>query len=379
VYYVDIRLGKFIDYFSSGRDKADEILTTLREAIRQVKFYPLPPLTRMQDAQEEERRKGLTWKDNDTPVPYQETPGFANQGYFFQYLTDKSTGTMSYSIAAPGSHKAWESVVEVLSAAPSMHRSIFYLVEGFYALRKKHFDLFGEYEEHLISPKDNGWDTRYPLKMGKSVVLKLLFYRSSKATALPPCSLEIKTDGDAFAGFSQKEIPVLSRYNEERVLIACKRVFDSIFAPIIIELKQEVALEGNVSESASLLRSTQVATPWGLLEFRMKENAPQPQNPEAVGQELLAPNPFLLTQVVASKGLIFGTLALLVLASFFLFASPEYIQMVGWSRVAQAGYKPFGDWLVRNAPTLTQASKIFGAVFTLAAGYLAFRKLPVGK
>src|SRR5258708_34386756 len=111
--------------------------------------------------------------------------------------------------------------------------------------------------------------------MGTSVVLKLLFFRSSKAPRISDQSLEIKTDGDAFAGFSQKEIPVLSRYNEERVLIACKRVFDSVFAPIIIELKQEVALERNVTESAALLRSTQVATPCGLLEFRMRENSPQ--------------------------------------------------------------------------------------------------------
>jgi hypothetical protein len=185
--------------------------------------------------------------------------------------------------------------------------------------------------------------------------------------------LDVKTDGDAFAGFSQKQIPILSRYNEERILIACKRVFDSIFAPIVIELKEPTgASDGTSLGPQAPLKSAQVETAWGSIEFK-------PKNPAPSEPEILAPQAFLLTQVTASKGLIAATLIFLVLASFFLFMSPDYIQQIGWSYVAQTYFKPVGDSLVRNAPAYTQLSKVLGAVFTLVAGFLAFRKLPLGK
>lgn len=369
IYYIDMRLGRFMDYFSERQDKAQSQLKKLQDAIKQTSFYPLPQLTRKPDSED---KQGLTWSNDGQLGPYTGTPGFTNQGYFFLHNATAKCG-INYALGKSGDPRAWESVVEILSAAPSMVSSLFYLVEGFYRKRKKYLNLFGGHEESLIQPKDDGWDTRYPLKMGTSVVLKLLFFRSSKAPRISDQSLEIKTDGDAFAGFSQKEIPILSRYNEERVLIACKRVFDSIFAPIVIDLKEPTgASDGASLGIQSPLQSVQVETPWGLIEFK-------PKNPTLTGPEILAPHPFLLTQVTASKGLIAATLIFLVLASFFLFMSPDYIQQIGWSQIAQTYLKPVGDSLVRNGPAYTQVSKVLGAVFSLVAGFLAFRKLPLGK
>jgi hypothetical protein len=378
VYYVDVKLGRFIDYTSCSC--APDCLTSFRDTFSQLEFYPLPALTQKLGAEgdQPEDREGLTWALNEkNPRPYTGTSAITNQGYFFHHVTDNSTAALKYNTGLSDNHKAWQSAIEILSSAPSMRNSVFYLVEGFYLVRREYL-LFGKQREHLIPPKNNGWETRYPLKMGKTVVLKLLFYRSEKASSISSRSLEIRTEGDAFAGFSQKEIPLLSRYNEERILIACKRVFDSIFAPIVIALKKESDSVPVSADSLFLLRSTQVATPWGVLEFKLKE----PQEDTAAtnaSADILAPNPFLLTQVVPSQGLILLTLVFLTFASFFLFMSPDYIQMLGWSRLIQQNSKEFGDWLVRNAPTLSQLSKIFGAVLTLAAGYLGFRKLPLGK
>jgi hypothetical protein len=381
VYYVDVKFGKFIDY----NNCEGGCLRSFHEAISQLPSYPLPPLTKKEVVQAKKEvvqkasevdRVGLTWIPNQAePQAYNGTPLAPNQGYFFQYVSQGSTAEIKYKVGSADNHKAWESVVEVLSSSQSMNTSLFYLIEGFYEVKRDYF-FFGKHREYLIEPKNNNWETRYPLKMGKSVVLKLLFYRSENAAPIAAHSLEIKTEGDAFSGFSQKEIPLLSRYNEERLLIACRRVFDSVLAPIVIELKKD-SVAPNVNP-LSLLTSSQVATPWGLLEFKFKEESVKPSNQPTV-QEVLAPNPFLLTQVVASRGLIFLTLGFLALASFLLFISPDYVQMVGWSSLIQRNQKPFGDWLVRNAPLLTQVSKIFGAICTLAAGYFGFRKLPLGK
>jgi hypothetical protein len=72
-------------------------------------------------------------------------------------------------------------------------------------------------------------------------------------------------------------------------------------------------------------------------------------------------------------------LIFLALASFFLFMSPDYIESIGWSRLFQTRSKALGDLLVRNAAVFAQVSKVLGFVFTLAAGYLGFRKLPLGR
>jgi hypothetical protein len=367
VYYVDMRLGRFVDYYSLGQQEARSSLQKLQESIKTIKFYPLPLL---ENNPQTGMRWGFTWTDEGKLEQYKGTPGFTNQGYFFNHSSDC---TCSIKFGQSGNPRAWESVVEVLSVAPSMESALFYLIEGFYRVRKQYFfGLFGEHQECLIQPKDNGWDTQYPLKMGTSVVLKLLFFRSSKAPRISDRSFEIKTDGDAFAGFSQREIPVLSRYNEERILIACKRVFDSILAPIVIELSEKPASDGIAPNSGSTSKFPQISTPCGVVQFKVNDPAP----PEA---KILAPHPFLLTQVTASKWIIAATLLFLVLASFFLFMSQEYIQQVGWSQIVQTNSKPFGDALVRNAAAYAQLSKVLGAVFTLVAGFLAFRKLPLGK
>lgn len=391
VYYIDFKLGDFIDY----NDQLTKNTESFHETIKKLKFSPLPPLTYKTDAAGNKlnEQEGLTWyEDKNQPTAYDPSTKSKTQGFFFSFIPKSATspGLIKYSKGGLNNLKAWESVVEALSSSASMKACVFYLIEGFYRVRRSWF-LFGRREEYLIRPKNNNWDTKYPLKMGKSFVLKLLFYRSSNATPILPQTLEIKTDGDAFAGFSQKEILILSRYNEERILIACKRIFDSVFAPIIIELKKAdgsasadipepiTSVVVNVSGDYRLIPAAgDVPSRFsGNLGLRV-EPTPQNDTPQA-SQDILAPHPFLLTQITASKGLIVLTLVLLVTASFFLFMSPDYIQQIGNSQIVQNRFKEIGDTLVRNASAFTALSKIIGAVSTLGAGFLAFRKLPVGK
>lgn len=401
VYYIDFKLGDFIDY----NDQLTKNTEPFHDTIKKLKFSPLPPLTYKTDTDGNKlnEQEGLTWyEDKDQPTAYDPSSESNIQGFFFFFIPklstapglfpklSTSTGLIKYSKGGLNNLKAWESVVEALSSSASMKACVFYLIEGFYRVRRSWF-LFGRREEYLIRPKNDNWDTKYPLKMGKSFVMKLLFYRSSNAISILPQTLEIKTDGDAFAGFSQKEILILSRYNEERILIACKRIFDSVFAPIIIELKKA---DGSASADASepvtsgvvnVSGDYQLTPAAGDVPSRFSGNLdlrvePTLQNDNIADKpDILAPHPFLLTQITASKGLIVLTLILLVAASFFLFMSPDYIQQIGNSQIVQNRYKEIGDTLVRNASAYTAFSKIIGAVCTLAAGFLAFRKLPVGK
>lgn len=349
VYYLDLKLGKFIDY--RGDPNKKQLFQT---TIEKLKFHPLPPLT---PSKEQQQKEGLTWYEEGRPVAHISSKE-GNQGYFLHHISTACTCLIPYSKGGLEDLRAWESMVNVLSSAPSMKFGIFYFVEGFYQVKRRW--LIGPYKESLIEPSNNSWETKYPLKMGKSVVLKLLFYRSSDAARILPQMLEIKSAGDAFAGFSETEILVLSRYNEERILIACKRVFDSIFAPITIELKE--------AKTASSEGSPQL---WQLIA--------SPETWQKTDQPILAPRPFLLTQITAPWGLIAFTLFMLAFASFFLFMSPDYVQQIGYSRLMQGNFKTFGDMLTKNSLAYSNAAKVFGAICTLFAGFLGFRKLPIGK
>jgi hypothetical protein len=234
---------------------------------------------------------------------------------------------------------AWESVVDILSQSSTMKASIFYRITGFYTLRGGRVR---KLREKLLRPVSNSWNTIYPLPMGKNVLLKMLFYKSEKAwTEVPKIReqvLEIKAEGDTFAGISQREIPILSRYNEECIQLACKRVFDSVFAPLVIEHKRK------------------------------------PETPE----EIIAPHPYLLTQIRVPKHIVAVILMGLVTAPILLSLNPDFIKYIGDGPM-QTLSPSFGGWISRNSGHLSLMAKVGAAVITFVAGYLGFRRLPIGK
>jgi hypothetical protein len=246
---------------------------------------------------------------------------------------------------------AWESTVDIVSNVPAMKLSIFYRVIGFFEFKRVWYAPWRKKAEIVRTPREENNTSVYKLPMGKAVTLKLLFYKSEKSwrdwEEIKKQKLEIKTKSDAFAGFSQETIPVLSRYNEELIQIACKRVFDSVFAPISIELK--------------------------------KEDDKDPNSPARNDQpiDLLAPQPYLITKVTVpwriSVGVIISTLA----ASLLLTFSPDVFTSWG-DYFNQQGWLLSGAFIKANPFWLTNVAKSAGAVCTLFAAYLAFRKLPFG-
>jgi len=233
---------------------------------------------------------------------------------------------------------AWQSVVDVLGHSPTMKSCLFFLTTGFY--RVKRAWKIGSFQETLIEGFDDGWNTKYPLPMGKTVVLKLLFYRPEDSPNIYPQNLAINVDKDVVAGISQQEILVHSHYNEERIELALKRVYDSVLSALSIEYKPNV---------------------------------------DPAVQAVLTPHPFFLIKVTVPRRTLIFILAGLLLAPILLTLSPDYLVHIGKGQILQSRTKGLGDFIARNAGDLATYAKALAASVTLIAGYLGFRRLPIGK
>lgn len=328
IYYVDFRLGAFVDY---GRGaNAEKRKREYQSKLNALNFHPVPLL------QEDDSHKwGKVWDiASKTLADYDEKIAEKQllNGYYFSYEAKSSLGEVLSSDPL-----AWESVVNTLSRSPSMKSSLFFLTSGFYRVRRAW--KVGEYRESPIESFDDGWNTKYPLPMGKSVVLKLLFYRPEDSPNIYPQKLGVNVDKDVLAGISHQEILVQSHYNEERVELAFKRVFDSALSALSIEVT--------------------------------------PDN--SAGQKVLAPHPFFLIKVTVPRRTLIFILLGLLLAPFLLTLSPDYLIHIGKGQILQSYARGFGDFIARNAGDLATYSKALAASVTLIAGYLGFRRLPIGK
>lgn len=358
IYYVDIKLGKFINYFEGLDDrgiqdenirieKAKENLQRFRDQIKFHKFYPLPKPT--------DEGESFVWdKDSKEIATLPPKSSFDNktQGYYFNFIeeTQDKISPLDYLTTEHSSNSSWESVINVISLSPKMSSSIFYRISGIYK-HERIWYLPSKWIEKKITSKTEGLTTIYPLPIGETATLKLLFYKSDKSweknSELKNQVLEIKSSSDVFAGFSQTEIPILSRYNEELIQIACKRVFDSVFAPISIQIKkQDDKKEAKVEEQSA--------------------------------KQILAPQPYLVTKISVPVWVKIRLLTYTVLASVLLTFSPDVFKYLGESNYLKQNHTFLSEMLINNAGWITGFFKVVGALFTFLAAYLAFRKLPVG-
>jgi hypothetical protein len=349
IYYVDVHLREFVDY-GNDRDARQETQAALHKAIQGLASYPLPQLKKDGSA-----RRGLTWRASQPGEPDPTAPELfealpqtdqdtAHQGYFLTLTDNSRLGGACPKHA--DSTASWESVVDVLARSDSLKDCTFYLIEGFHEVRRT----FWLHTERLLPSTDDGWASIYPLPMGQVAVLKLLFYRPEGGTdALLSRSIVVRTEGDVFSGTSHKAIAVTSRYNEERLLFACKRVFDSTLASIYLEPAFEKTTgDGPRAEGA------------------------------IASEEVLAPRPFLLVRVTVPVGTVALILLGLVAAPILLTAGSDFYRDLGHYLKAH-GHPDLGDILATCATHWAAFSKAVAAVVTLVAGYFGFRRLPVGK
>lgn len=299
--YVDFRLGDFINFGAEGDNTLE---ASFKHFFESLPNRPWPP-------PEESGRK----KPGDT------------EGYF---IVSNLRGNPVFPTKCRIAHEAWENLIRRLNKTSGLSNSTFFQVLGFYKIRRA-VPLIWNFSEVPINAKDNSFDSIYPLPMGKSVILKLLFSRPSFDPTKEYASrtLELKIGSEAFVGASKTVIHSESRYNEERIVLVCKRVFDSFMATVSIEQQQEPAT-------------------------------------------ILAPKPFFLTRIKVPRFVIGIVILGVVVSTLLLGLDADSVKLAG-------------TWLIPNhAKFFEDNSKVLStlmkAVAPLPIGlstYLAFRKLPL--
>ena len=317
VYYIDLRLGSFINFGLSDGSSASH-LKRWQGYFESIDKGPQPPEARAPESY------FVLWKD-ECGVDYSTTENVPFQ--------------------------AWESTVDLLSRFTSMQRAIFYHVLGFYVPSKLREWDPGPLGEEPIPIEDDGWVTRFPFPMGRIVTLRLIFFRSSKASiGVFPARLSVEIDDSAFAGVSTKKLEVLNRYNEERVELACRRAWDNILAPITIDM---------VEEGAGQTLNT--------------------KGPENRGEEkdIIAPRPFLLGYVKASQGLLWGAAIMIFIGSAALIVPSD---VLSWQKAG------FGTGIVHELlallpiqalETIVIFLKALGSALIAAAFFVTLRRFPL--
>jgi hypothetical protein len=165
------------------------------------------------------------------PPPSKSGRKAADHGYFI-FVTDAASPDLQTESPVP--YENWHTVIKQLDASKDLAHSTFYLILGFFRTRRGGWM---RRPEIMLDVTDNGVDSIYSIPMGQSVVLKLLLSRPSFDYDDPESArtLKMTVSGDSFAGLSKDKVHSESRYNEDRTIIVCKRVFDSALASMSIE------------------------------------------------------------------------------------------------------------------------------------------------
>jgi hypothetical protein len=292
--YIDFRLGDFVNY---GRDDKKRDLWDA--------FF-----------------KGSASR----PYPPPAKSGRSDEGYFL-YADAQSPPELSTQSPVPNEN--WESVVNQLDRTTDLTKSTFCLVLGFYQVKRRCLILRKSVEKRL-EPTDNGFDSVYPIPMGKSVALKVLLSRPSFDYSDPNSArtLTVATGTDTFSGMSKNKIRSESRYNEDRTVLVCKRVFDTVLAFVSIEEANDTSVR---SPRLTLLTKVRV--------------------------------PGLVTSTVV-LGVVFGALLLGIDADVVKFLAAFFPE-------------PPQGFLDSNAKPIAAIAKLLSALPVGIAAYVAFKRLPI--
>ena len=297
--YFDFRLGDFVHY-ESGDARRD----LWNGFFRQLSSRPWPPPTKS---------------------------GRSDEGYF---VCATENGPPEFTTASAIPYENWNSVVSHLDKTVDLAKSTFCLILGFFQVRRLWWTIdifkFGRRYETRLKPMDDGFDTVYPVPMGKSVVLKMLLSRPSFDYADPKSAriLTMVTGGDTFSGMSKSKIQSESRYNEDRTLLVCKRVFDTVLATVSIE--------------------------------------------ESGIEEIRSPRLTLLTRVRVPRFVIGSVVGGVALSAFLFAIDTDVIRFL-------ASFFPSAsrDWMCINAKSIVAIAKLISPAPVAVSAYVAFRKLPI--
>lgn len=222
--FVDAKLGKFVNYESSNGNE-----DVWNDTIKQLADHP--------------------------------RPGPSGTKTFFIYWTPSRA--FAYSTFEDRSQRAWRSVVDRINES-SLQDCITYRVSGFYYIqgaraRAKNWvtnrraamaravrspghlcnwlgDLLTpepELSGNLIKPSYAAGNCIYHFKTGRSVILRVLFYRKTEKT-FDHAVLKLIWDRQVFSSASKDELRIQSRYDQEEILLTCNRLSERTLSTLRI-------------------------------------------------------------------------------------------------------------------------------------------------
>lgn len=305
--YVDFKFGSFINYGPKDEIKLSTMWDTF---FKKLHNHP--------------------W-----PKPEKSGRKETEQGFFI--LSNLESSDPEFPTTGSIPNEQWDSVIARLDKTDKtegLGGSTFFHILGFYKLKRDWLHhkinltkLIPPYQEVLIKATDNSYDSFYPLPMGKSVVLKLLLSRPSYDPN-DQRKLELTAGEDSFAGLSQDIVHSNSRYNQERIILICKRVFDSVLSSVSIKQQDS--------------------------------------------KDIQAPQAFLLTRMKVPRRIVGVVVGGVVFSALLLSFDPISIERLGLHLLPK-----YADFIKQNAGFLSGFCKVLAVALAGISGFLAFRRLPL--
>jgi hypothetical protein len=339
IYYFAVELGSYVDY---GKDNSDSLAERVRMEIQGLTDRPYPPQPVSTVSAETEA------SESDSPADDELAPA---RGLYAHHVPQCDLPVMLCCRTERSDDEAWQSVVGVAQQSSDLQAQLFYRIRGLYRMKKRFFPFLG-FTEMPIVPRTLVGESLYCFPVGDPVVMKLDSFHPPHKSQFPPVRLQVRVSSANLVQVSPDAFLVHSRYNEERIVLSCKRVLENSLATVAVV---------RASDGDTVAPTDQRAHP---------ERSP---DRPVVGHALL------LAQVTVSRLTICIILAGLVLvplligsdadslqtiAKFLAPRLPEYSAVLGDAEVASSVAK-FMKWL--------------GASITLVIGYVAYRKIPLSK
>jgi hypothetical protein len=199
------------------------------------------------------------WNDSIKALPHHPRPEAQAEKTFFIYWKDGPG--IHYSVAEHQKQFAWRSVIDRVNES-SLQDCITYQISGFYYVGTRRERVRSWLAERLavaaravrsesrsrkwmadritpssndianpITPTYRSGNCVYAFKTGRSVLLKMLFYRKTEKD-FKNQTLQLGWDKQVFSSVSKEQFGIQSRYNEEDVLLTCNRLSDRAFATL---------------------------------------------------------------------------------------------------------------------------------------------------
>jgi hypothetical protein len=334
-YYVALRLEEYVDYGTGDR------LKIFRDSLGQLEDIP-----RVQRTDQKNYGEGR-----------------------FLYLTFLAFfGARTSHSSDVDADDRWHKIITTLANSPNARDTLFYRVRGIYRLSSKIWPEEFSATETLVEPTTLYAESCYRLWMGRNYILKILFYIPGVFRQAP--DVEISASHKEGAVVTPETLQILSRYNEERILIGCRRVLDRTLNPIWIKHandKEDPSAKGADQIEVPESQQQEISATAASDKYQLSGKA----NNDPEYPDLRIVEGYLLTQVEAPPGMIAGLVVVLAIASVFIAMGPDMVS--GLWRVT--GYK-IED---KDATLVAALFKTLGAILSLVAGYFAFRRLPTGK